>query len=157
MFQAALIGAAWYEIQHNAMHSCPVFQTKAAVKLHHATQATTNRSTSGSLNIWFWIHFGYLCYRTVKEKWEVGRKEEGGITNHTQGRAVSVQLSHQENHLGTSTSKPWEKKKSYLWLNLKRTAEFLSAQSEGMVLWFETSINKGPLSNTEQGWRSINW
>lgn len=26
------------------------------------------------------------------------------------------------------------KKKAYLWLNLKRTAEFLSAQSEGMVL-----------------------
>lgn len=45
--------------------TCYTLKTKAAVKLHHATQVSDARNSLDSLHVWFWINFWSLCIQSL--------------------------------------------------------------------------------------------
>lgn len=42
-----------------------MLRTKAAVRLHHATQMSVARNSLDSFHVWFWINFWSLCIQNL--------------------------------------------------------------------------------------------
>lgn len=62
-FWAVFLGPVWCDT-HRVSRAGYVFRTKADMEFLDGTLVSDTRNTLGSLHVWFWINFRWLCVQT---------------------------------------------------------------------------------------------